>query len=170
MSTDNSILREQLRQENRKKEKAQKSRLRQKENYFKSLSKKKKVPSEIPTKKELDSLWTEIIKRRANYKSEISGKSKKDGINLTAHHIVGKPNLRLRYELKNGICLDNGAEHIFGIHNKYNPAKVQEIHTKIIKHIGGDAYNWLLSMRNSKGKGDLKLIKLYLSEELAKLH
>jgi len=55
-----------------------------------------------------DEIWSDIIKAKAGYKSEYSGKLGKqaggDEI-LNAHHIVGKPNHRLRYDFDNGICL-----------------------------------------------------------------
>lgn len=156
------IEREHERQIIRKQKKKRKSLEDKKK---KILSKIKKLPKKT-TKIECDRIWTEIIKKKAGYKSELSGN--KDCV-LAAHHIVAKPNLRLRYEIKNGICLDNGKEHIFGIHNKYNPAKVQEIHNKIINHIGQETYNWLLSLRHDKTKQDLDLIKIYLQNELKKL-
>lgn len=121
--------------------------------------------------KKIENLWIEVIKARAGYKSELSGKEGKqiggDTI-LTAHHIAGKPNNRLRFELDNGICLDNGTEHLFGIHNKFDPVKVKYYHDKIVEYIGEERYNRLLELRNYKGKVDLGVVEIMLKQELKK--
>jgi len=120
-------------------------------------------------KKVCDNLWTEVIKARANYQSELSGiKGKKAGGNaiITAHHIAGKPNTRLRFELANGICLVNGSEHIFGAHSK-DPAKAREYQDRIIEKIGQKTYDWLLTLRHETTKPDYNLIKLYLEQQFA---
>ena len=72
-----------------------------------------KAPSK-KRKKDMDKLWADVIKARAGYMSEIS---LQEGI-LAGHHIFGKPNLVLRYDIRNGICLLNHSEHIYGVHNK----------------------------------------------------
>lgn len=60
----------------------------------------------------LDFLWALWIKARAGFVSELSGSSG----DLHAHHLVGKPNVKLRYYLPdNGICINSG-EHRFGAH------------------------------------------------------
>lgn len=51
--------------------------------------------------------WACIIKHLADYKSEWSGKTER----LNAHHLEGKTNNRLRFELKNGVCLTAGEHH-----------------------------------------------------------
>lgn len=132
------------------------------------MVKSKKIPRIKPKKKILDDLWSDCIKARAGYKSELSGKpGKKIGGDyiLTAHHIVGKPNNRLRYELDNGICLENRSEHIFGVHSK-DPAKSREYQDKIINKIGQKKYEKLLSLRHSVSKQDLQAIKIYLQIKL----
>ena len=114
-----------------------------------------------------DELWSEIIKRKAGYKSEYSGKlGKKAGGDeiLNAHHIVGKPNYRLRYELENGICL-TGGEHKFIAHHTGR----QEMFRERIKQIKGkDIYDKLNALRNVTSK-DIKLTYLFLSEKLKEL-
>lgn len=132
----------------------------------------KKVRKVKSLKKICDDLWIECIKLKAGYKSELSGKEgKKIGGNtiLTAHHIVGKPNLRLRYELENGICLDNGSEHIFGVHNKFDPTIAKHYQDQIIEKIGKEKYNYLLSLRTTISKNDFKTIKIYLEQQLLEL-
>jgi hypothetical protein len=121
-------------------------------------------------KKICDDLWIEYIKLKAGHKSEISGKEgRKIGGSaiLTSHHIVGKPNLRLRYELENGICLENGREHIFGVHNKFDTVVAKKYQDLIIKKIGEEKYNYLLSLRSGSHKIDLKIIKIYLEQNIA---
>ena len=123
-------------------------------------------------KKECETLWTEIIKRRAGYKSELSGVHGKQiggETILTAHHIFGKPNYRLRYDLRNGICLDNHKEHIWGVHNKNNPSLANEYYNKILRYIGSETEEYLKSLMRFNGKTDLKLTKIYLEQELKKL-
>ena len=77
--------------------------------------------------------------------------------------------MRLRYELENGICLDNDGEHIYGVHNRNDIVKAKRIQDRIIEYIGEDRWNRLALLRNDKGSQDLSLIKLFLKEELKKL-
>ena len=95
-------------------------------------------------KTRLDRLWTNVIKARAGYVSEISGRS--DGP-ITAHHIFGKPNLALRYDVKNGICLLNGPEHIYGVHDK-NDALKRWKYEEEIRRIREEDWEYLSSLRN----------------------
>jgi len=115
-------------------------------------------------KDDLDKLWAEIVKMRAGYKSELSGEAGKqiggDKI-LHAHHIMRKPNRRLRYELKNGICLTAG-EHKFGVHG----SRAIEYEDRIKKHIGEETYEWLKSLRSFRGKTDMALVEIYLKDGL----
>ena len=117
--------------------------------------------------KECDDLWSEIIKKRAGYKSELSGVygvqlDKEIGSILQAHHIAKKPNLRLRYDLDNGICLTKW-EHRYGIHGNH-----EEEYRKRIKQVRGeDVYERLSLLRNVTIK-DLRLTKLFLLMELKK--
>ena len=123
-------------------------------------------------KKQCDDLWTYAIKLRAGFKSELSGKLGRQAGGstiLTAHHIYGKSNYRLRYDLKNGICLDNHSEHIWGVHNRNNPPLAYSIHEQILKKIGKKTEKYLQSIRQFKGKVDLKLIKIHLEQEIKKL-
>ena len=121
-----------------------------------------------PLLKICETLWNNIIKERAGYRSELSGaKGKVIGGNvaLAAHHIAGKSNYRLRFELKNGICLINGKEHIFGVHN-HNPLISKEYQDKIIAYIGKERWEYLKTLKYRQKKADLNLIKIYLEEEL----
>jgi hypothetical protein len=46
-------------------------------------------------------LWSPLVKERAKNKCEVCGATE----NLQSHHIIGRSNWRLRWELKNGCCL-----------------------------------------------------------------
>lgn len=121
-----------------------------------------KIPKPVPLKTQCDKLWAEIIKARAGYQSEISGKTK----GLNAHHIAGKPNLKLRYDFDNGICI-TGGEHIFGIHHA---GREQEYREKIKRVRGADIYERLSRFSKGSYKIDLKMMKIYLTAELKKLN
>ena len=134
----------------------------------KNKIKKPKTPQQS-LKSQCNDLWTECIKARAGYTSELSGvKGKKVGglAIITAHHILGKANNRLRFELENGICLINGKEHIFGVHNN-SPLISKKYQDLIIKKIGKKRYEYLQSLVNIKTeKRDLGSLKLYLRQRL----
>lgn len=116
-----------------------------------------------------DKLWTEIIKIKAGNKSEISGRS--DGA-LGAHHVHGKGSYALRYDIRNGICLDNSHEHIYGVHNKLNHTIASHfqmrINERLILREGEDIFQKLDQLRWCTNS-DLNLIKIYLTNELKKL-
>jgi len=123
-------------------------------------------------KKELENLWKEIVKKRAGYKSELSGVEGKQiggSDSITAHHIVGKQTDHLRFlEFDNGICLVNGSEHIFGVHNKRDVVRARHYQDLIIEKIGQKRYDKLLFMRKqcSKKKTDLMAAKIFLQQKL----
>lgn len=130
-----------------------------------------KVPKRRSIKKQCDTLWFCIIKKRAGYKSELSGIAGKQAGGtepITAHHIWGKENNRLRFDLENGICLINGKEHMYGVHN-HNPAIAMEYQERINQHIGLKRLEYLKSLTKFKGKTDLKLTLIYLQQEMDKL-
>ncbi len=56
--------------------------------------------------KDLDKAWSQAVKIRAGYKCEISGMSKHQ-CRLNSHHIVGKRNFTLRWDLRNGLCISS---------------------------------------------------------------
>ena len=117
-------------------------------------------------KKVCDEFWSIVVKQRAGDRSEYSGKAydKEKGVYLCAHHLIGKPNYRMRYELSNGFCLTLG-EHAFTAHN----ADRLEAFRKVIKSKRGDDIYEQLNMMykmSMRGKTDLGLVKLYLEGEL----
>ena len=114
----------------------------------------------VATKKSLkakaDKLWSEII--RSIGFCEICGKNQ----NLNAHHVVGRINYALRWDLKNGICLCAGC-HTFNrtsAHN--NPLAFVEF----FKSIRPDDYEYLLSRKNLLVKPDYEQILNYLQSEV----
>jgi len=60
---------------------------------------------------QLDKLWSEIVKQRAGNVCEYKTCSKT--AHLNAHHIFGRGNLSVRWDLDNGVCLCVG-HHTFG--------------------------------------------------------
>jgi len=124
-----------------------------------------KITKRKSLKKRCDKLWFALVKLRANRKSELSGRNSEP---ITGHHIAGKSNYRLRYEPRNGICLLNQTEHIFGVHSN-DPSKSRQYQDLIIAKIGQDTWEWLLSLKSCKDKQDLTLIELYLKQEINKL-
>jgi hypothetical protein len=58
----------------------------------------------MATVKQLDLLWSQAVKVQAGYKCEISGLTKHQ-CKLNSHHIVGKRNFTLRWDLRNGLCV-----------------------------------------------------------------
>jgi len=132
--------------------------------------KKPLIPSDSSVKKRhLDTLWTSCVKERSKYSSELSGIKgiKAGGLAILAvHHILGKDTNRLRYSLDNGICLVNGREHIFGVHNT-NPAIASEYFDRIIFVIGEKRYKKIMLLKKARtGTSDLTLIKYYLTKKL----
>jgi len=117
-----------------------------------------------------DGLWSECVKLRAGYKSEISGKEGKQiggSFVIAAHHIGGKKTRYMRYLLENGICLEATGEHIFGIHSR-NIITANQFKQRIELVKGKDIYEKLASYSNHKSKS-LKEIRIYLENELARL-
>ena len=114
-------------------------------------------------KKICDDLWKEIALIKAGHKSELSGKEgRKIGGEhiLKVHHIARKPNYRLRYELDNAIVLTSW-EHRFGVHGDHE----EEYRERIKKVKGEDIYSRMLLLKR-EGKTDLKLVKIFLENEL----
>ena len=69
------------------------------------------MPRKISRKglnKKLDKAWSDAIKRRANQRCEVCGKTD----TLNSHHIVGRRNLATRWDIQNGVCLCAGC-HTF---------------------------------------------------------
>jgi predicted restriction endonuclease len=98
-------------------------------------------PSKKTLRNKLDKAWSQLVKQQAGNKCEVCGKTE----HLNSHHIVGRRNLRLRWELYNGVCLCPG-DHTFKTNSFHqNPVWADE---------------WL---RENRGQ-DLKLIRSTMNE------
>ena len=109
-------------------------------------------------KKQCDMLWAKCVKAKAGYMSEFSKKTER----LHAHHIIGKPNYRLRYEIENGVCLTSG-EHIFGVHHA---GRAERYRAMIQALRGDDIFERLSILRNELCKTKLQDVKPYLEAKL----
>jgi hypothetical protein len=112
-----------------------------------------------PTLKQLHVIWANCVKARAGWKSEYSGK---EGC-LHAHHIHGKPNYRLRFELLNGVCI-TGGEHKFIAHHTGRSEKFKQWAMRLRGFNNESAQ----ILGQQLGGTDLYLVKLYLEQELKK--
>ena len=120
--------------------------------------KKTKIKKPKSLKKQCDGLWALVVKAKAEYRSELSGKTEQ----LHSHHIAGKDCYRLRFELDNGICVTAG-EHFYCIHNQSRKADYEQ-RIRMVK--GLDVYEKMEELRKIKSKTDLKLVKIYLEQKL----
>ena len=130
------------------------------------MKKFKKTVNLAPTDKQLDKLWGDCVKARAGMKSEFSGNP---GI-LHPHHIMQKPNHRLRWELDNGVCL-TGGEH-FGWHRQAKSSwdadrKMADKAKALFLEMRGTTEEKLLILKRQSGGVDKFLVKIYLTQKLA---
>ncbi len=72
-------------------------------------------PSKKTLRNKLDKAWSRAILSKG--KCEICGKKE----SLNAHHIVGRRNLALRWDLKNGVCLCAGCHTFKTLSAHQNP-------------------------------------------------
>lgn len=125
----------------------------------------KKRLSKKPTIKQIEKLWSECVKARAGYKSEISGKTDC----VQSHHIMQKGNYRLKTGLENGICLTKG-EH-FGWHNlndsawKADREKADDLKKKFL-WLRGKTEDDMLVLKRQLGGTDLFAVEIYLKQKL----
>ena len=98
-------------------------------------------PSKKTLKNKLDKAWSQLVKLRAGNKCEVCWNSE----TLNSHHVVGRRNLRLRWEVMNGVCLCV-KHHKFGNQSAHeNPVWFED---------------WL---KENRGQ-DLKLIRSTMNE------
>lgn len=116
-----------------------------------------KTVNKKPSLKELHKLWADCVKARAGWRSEYSGKQGA----LHAHHVHGKPNYRLRFELDNGVAITSG-EHKFIAHLQGRAENFKQWAMRIRK-FGNEKAN-LLSQKTRFV--DLFLVKIYLEQKL----
>jgi hypothetical protein len=65
------------------------------------MPKTKKPLTKGKLSKKLDEAWSLAVKKRAGYKCEVCGKTDI----LNSHHIVGRRNRRVRWDVRDGVCL-----------------------------------------------------------------
>lgn len=117
-----------------------------------------KLPKPKSLKKQCEDLWSEVVKAKAGYKSELSGKTE----GLHSHHLAGKSCYRLRFEILNGICLTAG-EHFYIAHHQFRKADFER-RVKAIR--GENIFDRLEALKSGGGFTDLKLVKIYLQQKL----
>lgn len=110
-----------------------------------------------PSVASVEKLWAECVKARAGYKSEYSQKTE----NLNSHHIHGKPNYRLRFELDNGVCITSG-EHFYIAHNA---GRENEFKDWACKQHGLDR-DKAKRLAGECGGTDLFAVQIYLKQKL----
>lgn len=114
-----------------------------------------KTASKKTLTKKLDKAWSDVVKLQAGNKCEVCGKT--DYIN--AHHIVGRRNYRLRWEIYNGVCLCSGC-HTFKTDSAHqNPVWFE----KWLKENRGEDYKLVESTMNEIKKwGLVEMRDLYI--------
>lgn len=58
-------------------------------------------PSIKALNKKLDIEWSRAVKQKAGYRCEVCGATSL----LNSHHVIGRVNKALRWDLRNGVCL-----------------------------------------------------------------
>ena len=108
------------------------------------------------TKKSADrrliKIWGKLVKQNAGHSCEVCGQSFGK---LDAHHIIGKRNRVLRYDLRNGVCLC-ATHHTLGVRSAHGDpfwfATWMKTHRL-------DDYNYLNSTKNQIKKWELEEMK-----------
>ena len=117
---------------------------------------KRKKTSRKILKKQLDKLWAEVVKQRANNICEY--KDCKKTTYLNSHHIFSRSNLSVRWDIKNGVCLCSGHHTLTNDSAHKNPVEFVE---------------WLKQKRGEKWYNELRLkanqVKKWTNEELESL-
>ena len=130
------------------------------------MSKPKKTKIEgvegKPTIAYLDRLWSEAVKLRAGMRSEYNTKKRES---LQSHHIWGKNSHRLRWELKNGICITSG-EHKFIAHGSRE--RQVDFERWAMQVRGLTENDRLLWKHKSTKTVDLWAVKIHLQQEIEK--
>ena len=118
--------------------------------------KKKKKSNRKTLRKQLDKIWAEVVKKRANNICEY--KTCKKTTYLNTHHIFSRSNLSVRWNLGNGICLCSGHHTLTNDSAHKNPIEFIE---------------WLKQKRGEKWYNELRLeanqVKKWTDVELESL-
>jgi len=113
--------------------------------------------------KSLDRLWKKRIKERdvVCQRPNCPNCHNEEGIKyLTPHHIVGRGNHAVKYDLKNGVLLCRGS-HSMWAHCE-DPFVRMNVYTFYVLFAD---MNYLETARHRQSKNDYNLIKIYLEEK-----
>jgi hypothetical protein len=114
-----------------------------------------------PIDKELDNLWSQLVKLKAGNKCEKCRRTQ----NLNSHHLYSRSNRAVRHDPENGCCLCSGCHALNNDSAHKAPADFWEW---IRKKRGETWYQMLRIRANTVTKHDKKLLKIYLQQELKK--
>ena len=124
------------------------------------MKKYSKTVNNTPAIKDLDELWSKVIKLRAGMKSEYKDM---EGY-LCAHHILGKPTIAMRYALDNGVCITTGQHHYVA----HNTGRSRDFTAWALKK-RGITEEQLKTLSKCSLKPDKFLIKIYLETKIKEL-
>ena len=113
-------------------------------------------------KKQLDALWSKIVKLKAKGKCKICQRTD----TLNSHHIFSRSNHSVRWDLENGVCLCACHHALCNFSAHKAPLDFAEW---LKKERGEKWYNDLRVRANLIYKPDYTAIKIYLQNELEKL-
>jgi hypothetical protein len=116
---------------------------------------------QIPKKRTLDDIWSEIIKIKAGNKCEFENCTKTTYLN--SHHIFSRTNLSLRWDINNGICLCSG--HHLLKNDSAHKAPIEFIEWLKIKR----GENWYNYLRKKYRENSKKIDYLEIKKELEKI-
>jgi len=117
--------------------------------------KKKKKSNRKVLRKQLDKIWSEVVKQRAGNRCERSGKT----TYLNTHHIFSRSNLSVRWDLNNGVCLNAGWHTLQTNSAHKNPVEFVEW---LKKERGEEWYNELRFKANQVRKWTDQELELLL--------
>ena len=126
------------------------------------MPKTKKPLTKGKLSKKLDEAWSLSVKKRAGYKCEVCGIGESGHLN--SHHIVGRRNRRVRWDVRDGVCLCV-KHHRFGIESAHeDPLWFREW----LEENRWEDYAYLYTVKNQIKKWTLEDMEKQL-EELNKI-
>jgi len=125
----------------------------------------RKINPTRETEKRLDSLFSDLVKKRADYTDEVTGR-KENIKNMVCHHLISRRVRRLRWDFQNGACCSRGT-HAFRFHG---PSIEREKAEEIIYAQRPGVREYLdLNKRIRGGRIDLGLVEIMLRQESERL-
>ena len=126
------------------------------------MPKTKKPLTKGKLSKKLDEAWSLSVKKRAGYKCEVCGVGESGHLN--SHHIVGRRNRMVRWDVRDGVCLCV-KHHRFGIESaQEDPLWFREW----LEENRWEDYAYLYTVKNQIKKWTLEDMEKQL-EELNKI-